>query len=362
MHWPWPVNGHPHQDAGCQRSHFKPRKSHIHPGAGWFWPKLGTRDGIHWASGFFLLSPPRPFWGYDRCRVSSPLQCVRPESSPGQTMGHKKRRKARKKHKYQTRHGVENVKRKNNPAWARRHDEETQSQNGQVPPGFLTSSGGLGAWGGGTDGTNGTYRLLLTMGLRCPVLPPEGPCNGRSRRQKSGSYIICAGLLCATAILHGRLLFCSSSSSFWGTLEARGTSASQGVDPFIIVSSCLPRETSSSLCSSFVPCGFSTPSTTTPTTPPRVESTFTCTCSETIQHLRLCSSPVCDLPPVPPSILPIVSVPLRSLALRLATLHLSSRLFSEQARPCRSSGSCTSKRVDLVFLHHSGTYFRSGHV
>lgn len=174
MHWPWPVNGHPHQDAGCQRSHFKPRKSHIHPGAGWFWPKLGTRDGIHWASGFFLLSPPRPFWGYDRCRVSSPLQCVRPGSSPGQTMGHKKRRKARKKHKSQTRHGVENVKRKNNPVWARRHDEETQSQNGQAPPGFLASSGGLGAWGGGTDGTNGTYRLLLTMGLKMPCAAPRG--------------------------------------------------------------------------------------------------------------------------------------------------------------------------------------------
>lgn len=278
-------------------------------------------------------------------------------------MGHKKRRKARKKHKSQTRHGVENVKRKNNPVWARRHDEETQSQNGQVPPGFLASwggPGGLGRWDGRDE------RYVPTSPDHGPedalLLPPEGPCNGRSRRQKSGSYIICAGLLCATAILHGRLLFCSSSSSFWGTLEARGTSASQGVDPFIIVSSCLPRETSSSLCSSFVPCGFSTPSTTTPTTPPRVESTFTCTCSETIQHLRLCSSPVCDLLPVPPSILPIVSVPLRSLALRLATLHLSSRLFSEQARPCRSSGSCTSKRVDLVFLHHSGTYFRSGHV
>lgn len=165
MHWPWPVNGHPHQDAGCQRSHFKPRKSHTHPGAGWFWPKLGTRDGILWASGFFLLSPPRPFWGYDRCRVSSPLQCVRPESSPGQTMGHKKRRKARKKHKSQTRHGVENVKRKNNPVGVRRHDEETQSQNGQVPPGFLASwggPGGLGRW----DGRDERY---------VPTSPDHGP-------------------------------------------------------------------------------------------------------------------------------------------------------------------------------------------
>lgn len=62
----------------------------------------------------------------------------------------------------------------NNPVWARRHDEETQSQNGQVPPGFLASSGALGAWGGGTDGTNGTYRLLLTMGLKMPCAAPRG--------------------------------------------------------------------------------------------------------------------------------------------------------------------------------------------
>lgn len=201
------------------------------------------------------------------------LQRVRhsPLPSPGQTTGHKKRqrRKARKKHKSQTIHGVENVKRKNNRVWARRHDEETQAENGQVPPGFLAFLGGLGGLGR-WDGRDERYvPTSPDHGPEDALCCPRGPCNGRSRRQKSGSYIICAGLLCATASLP---FF--TAVSFSAPRRALGNIGSSGHRPrcrsihyCFSLPVCHARRPV--LCSSFVPCGFSTPSTTTPTTPPR---------------------------------------------------------------------------------------------
>lgn len=293
------------------------------------------------------------------------LQRVRhsPLPSPGQTTGHKKRqrRKARKKQKSQMRHGVENVKRKNNRVWARRHDEETQAENGQVPPGFLAFLGGLGGLGR-WDGRDERY---------VPTSPDHGPgdalcCPPRALQWSLAStekWIVhnlrgSALRDCQSAILHGRLLFCSSSSS--GEHWKLGAQAKVSIHSSLFLPSCLPRETSSSLllfCSLRVLDAIDNDADDTSTSPPSLVPAV----KPSGIFVSFVSAPVCDLPPVPPSILPIVSVPLRSLALRLATLHLSSRLFSEQAL-CRSSGSCTWKRVDLVFLHHLGTYFLSGHV
>lgn len=151
--------------------------------------------------------------------------------------------------------------------------DDTTRKHKQKTARFLQGSwlflGAWGAWGGGTDGTNGTYRLLLTMGLKMPCAAPRGPCNGRSRRQKSGSYIICAGLLCATASLP---FF--TAVSFSAPRRALGNIGSSGHRPrcrsihhCFSLPVCHARRPV--LCSSFVPCGFSTPSTTTPTTPPR---------------------------------------------------------------------------------------------
>lgn len=293
------------------------------------------------------------------------LQRVRPESSPGQTTGHKEWRKARKKHKSQTRHGVENVKRKKTVEFGkttRRGNTSRKQPGSSWVLGFFIL-GAWGAWGGGTDGTNGTYRLLLTMGLKMPCAAPRGALQWSLASTEKWIVHNLRG---------SALRDCHSSrpSPFLFLVEfvlgkARGTSASQGVDPFIIVSSCLPRETFRSLCSSLVPLRVldaididanDTSTTSPPSLVPAVKP---------IRHLRLLRLCSCLRPPARPAFdsshcfrpTSKLSSPTR------ATLHLSSRLTLFRASSSVSFvGKLHFEACRPRFPPSFGYVFRSGHV